>query len=710
MRNVVRSVLKALLRLIFRVQVHGLAANFQAEKLLIISNHASFLDGWLIGFFLPFDPVFVVHTHIARQAFFRFVLRLADYVVVDTSSPLAIKQIVRLVDQGRPVVIFPEGRITITGALMKVYDGPAFVATKTGATILPVCLSGSVRTYFSYMSGKIPRRLFPQITITVLPPETLTMPEAATAKLRRRKAGNAMQKLMQRMLFHAHRPQTVYSALLEAMSIYGPRRRVLEDIQASAYRYRDVLKMCVGLGIIIAKHSQIDECVGILMPNVAVTIGMLIGASARGRVPVMLNYKAGTAGMQDACITSKIRTVFTSRAFLSQAKLEVDVVGLHDIQLLYLEDLRVEFNWWNKLLVIYHMLFPRSFEKLSDTERSAVVLFTSGSEGKPKGVVLSHRALLANVSQIQSVIDLLPQDKVLNILPLFHSFGLMGGALLPLLTGMNVFLYPNPLHYRIIPEIAYDRNCTVLFGTSSFLAQYAQFAHPYDFYRLRYVVAGAEKLTDAVRKLWFEKFGLRIFEGYGVTETAPVLAVNTPMAYRSGTVGQLLPCVEHQVIPVPGMSQGGVLHVRGPNLLSGYYRYEAPGVLQAPVSSVGLGWYDTGDIVQIDEDGFIQIVGRVKRFAKIAGEMVSLAGVEALATHAAPTGLHAAVTVADATRGEMIVLLTTATSMTRNMLLASARILNMPELAIPKRIQLVGALPLLGTGKTDYEQLKRMVM
>ncbi|HAF43559.1 MAG TPA: bifunctional acyl-ACP--phospholipid O-acyltransferase/long-chain-fatty-acid--ACP ligase [Gallionellaceae bacterium] len=708
LKYTIRFILKYVLRILFRVRVSGLDKDIDTRKLLVIANHESFLDGLLLGLNLPFDPVFVVHTGVTRNFLFRQVLRLSDYLAVDPASPMAVKGIIKLVESGRPVVIFPEGRITVTGSLMKVYEGPAFVAAKTGATILPVRLDGAVRSYFSRISGRAPRSLFPRITISAQATTVINMPEGGTARQRRRKAGEEMRKLMQKMIFESRPKQTLYSGLLEAMDIHGRRRSVVEDVKQIEYSYNDLLKMTLALGRIVAKHSAPEECVGILMPNLAPTVGMMIGTSAQGRVPAMLNYKAGAGGMLDACTAAKIRTVFASRAFIEQAKLEADVAGMTGVNILYLEDLREQMGFGDKLWVLFGMSFPRLMEKCSDPESPAVVLFTSGSEGKPKGVVLSHRALLSNIAQIRSIIDFSAEDKVLNALPIFHSFGLTGGALLPIMTGMNLFLYPTPLHYRVIPEIAYDRGCSVLFGTSTFLANYARFAHPYDFYRLRYVVAGAEKLSTAVRDLWFEKFGIRIFEGYGATETAPVLAVNTPMAYRSGTVGQFLPCIEYRLNPVPGIDKGGMLHVRGPNVMSGYYRYDNPGVLQPPSSEAGEGWYETGDVVSVDEDGFVSIVGRVKRFAKVAGEMVSLEVVEKVALQASPDAMHGATTQPDGGRGEAIVLFTTDGGLTRDALVESARKMGVSEITVPRKIQKVDALPLLGTGKTDYVTLNKM--
>lgn len=712
MRFLFHFILRKIAALLYRVRVQGDLAGFSASRLLIVANHESFLDGLLLGLFLPVDPVFVVHTGIARIWYFRLILSLVDYLSVDPTSPMAMKQVVRLLEAGRPVVIFPEGRITLTGSLMKVYDGPAFIAAKTGATILPIRLDGTARTYFSRVSGKAPRCLFPKITISVQAPTRIAMPDEPKAKLRRRKAGEAMRHLMQDMLFASRPQQTLYSALCDAVEVHGRRHRLIEDMKQIEYHYQDLLKMTLMLARLVERavpEVKPGERIGLLLPNLAPTLSLVFGLSARRRVPSMLNYTAGTEGMQAACTAAKITVIVTSHAFVAQAKLVDKLAALEGIRIVYLEDLHETVSLTDKLwLILYALWFPRAFELHVSPEEPAVVLFTSGSEGKPKGVVLSHRALLANIAQVRTVIDFSPNDKVLNALPIFHSFGLTAGTLLPVLSGAGLFLYPSPLHYRIIPEIAYDRACTVLFGTNTFLANYGKFAHPYDFFRLRYVIAGAEKVTEPVRQLWFEKFGLRIFEGYGATETAPVLSVNTPMAYRTGTVGQFLPGIEYRLVPVPGIERGGMLHVRGPNVMTGYLKYDAPGVLQAPSSSEGEGWYETGDIVELDDDQFVRIVGRVKRFAKVAGEMVSLESIEKLANSVSPDKAHAASSQIDVQKGEALVLFTTDPALARETLILKARELGYPEIAVPRKVVFIEALPLLGTGKIDYVTLKQL--
>ncbi|HQT29637.1 MAG TPA: bifunctional acyl-ACP--phospholipid O-acyltransferase/long-chain-fatty-acid--ACP ligase [Thiobacillus sp.] len=709
MRKVLKLLLKTVFSLLFRVRISGTLPRRQpGQRLLIVANHESFLDGMLLGLFLPLDPVFVVNTGIAKRPLFSLVLGLVDHLAVDPTHPLAMRRVVKLLESGRPVVIFPEGRITTTGCLMKVYDGPAFAAARTGATILPVRIDGASRTYFSRVSGHYPKSLLPQLTLSIQPPVRIPAPLGLTAKSRRKEAGEHLRKIMQHMLFASHPRQTLPAAFLNAVSIYGRNRACLEDMKPSRLSYGDTLKMVLALSRLTSRITRPGETVGVLMPSAATTLGLLLGLQTGGCVPAMLNFTAGAEGMQSACHAACIHTLITSRAFIEKAKLELVVAALKGIELHYLEDLRAQMTLADKLWVALAVLLPRRVIRAGDPEQPAVVLFTSGTEGKPKGVVLSHRALLANVAQIRAVIDINPTDKVLNVLPLFHSFGLTGGALLPMLSGAETVLYPTPLHYKVIPELAYDRNCTVLYGTSTFLGQYARNAHGYDFHKLRYVIAGAEKLADSVRVAWVEKFGIRILEGYGATETAPVLAVNTPMAYQAGSVGQLLPGIEAQVIAVPGIERGGMLHVRGPNLMSGYMRFEAPGLLDPPASEAGDGWYNTGDVVEIDPAGFVSILGRVKRFAKIAGEMVSLEGVERLAVTASPEWAHAATSIADEKRGEAIILFSTDPGLTRERLQLAARERGLPEIAVPRAIRLLDALPVLGTGKTDYQTLKAM--
>lgn len=706
-----KAFLRAVLKVLFRVEVKGDAQTFVNPRTLVVANHESFLDGLLLGLMMPVDATYVVHSQIAARPLFRFLLRFVPHLAVDSTSPLAMKQIVKLVETGRPVVIFPEGRITKTGSLMKVYDGAAFVAAKTGATVVPVRIDGAAQSYFGRLAGVYPRKAFPKVTISILPRREIPMPDLPSAKLRRRRAGELLRQILLDMLVATRPTRTIFGAFLDAKDTFGKHYKLVEDVRLVEESYGSLLKMSLGLQRVLSRHTAQGEVVGVLTPNAAPTLGLVLALSAGGRVPALLNYTAGPDGLQAACTAAKITTIVTSRAFLDKARLGPLVEGLSGITVLYLEDFRAQVGIADKAWVLWHLLFPRAAEVAQRPDDAAVVLFTSGSEGKPKGVVHSHASVLSNVAQVRAVADFTPLDKFMMALPLFHSFGLTCGVLLPLVSGCKVFLYPSPLHYRIIPEIVYDRDCTVLFGTSTFLGNYGKHAHPYDFGRLRYVVAGAEKLSEEVRRTWIEKFGIRILEGYGVTECAPVVAVNVPMACRIGSVGQLLPGMQFELETVPGIEEAdgqvGALHVKGPNVMKGYFLFDQPGVIQPP-KSIGDGWYSTGDIVALDADGFLHIRGRMKRFAKIAGEMVSLEVVEKIAAAAAPGFAHAASTRPDAGKGEALVLFTTARELARDALLAAARSVGAPELAVPRTIRQIDAIPLLGTGKTDYVKLKQL--
>jgi acyl-[acyl-carrier-protein]-phospholipid O-acyltransferase/long-chain-fatty-acid--[acyl-carrier-protein] ligase len=432
-----------------------------------------------------------------------------------------------------------------------------------------------------------------------------------------------------------------------------------------------------------------------MLPNANGTAATLLGVMSAGKVPAMLNFTAGAANILSACKAAQVTQVLSSRAFVTQAKLGPVIEELEkQVEIVWLDDLRATISQIDKVRGLLRKYRPLVKRRSDDP---AVILFTSGSEGTPKGVVLTHRNILSNAAQAASRIDFHAGDKVFNILPVFHSFGLTAGTVLPLISGVPVYFYPSPLHYRIVPELIYVSNATIIFGTDTFLNGYARTAHPYDFRSIRYIFSGAEPVKPSTRETYMEKFGLRILEGYGVTETAPVISLNTPMYNRSGTVGKIMPGMEWKLESVPGIDEGGRLFIRGANVMAGYLRAENPGVVE-PLQD---GWHDTGDIVTIDDDGFVKIRGRAKRFAKIAGEMVSLAAVEALAGQLWPGALSVVSSVPDAKKGERLILLTDAPNATRAEFVAFAKSTGAMDMMVPAEIN-IGIVPVLGSGKVDF--------
>jgi len=318
---------------------------------------------------------------------------------------------------------------------------------------------------------------------------------------------------------------------------------------------------------------------------------------------------------------------------------------------------------------------------------------------------LSHLNIQANRFQLTSRVDFSPADRVFNALPMFHAFGLTAATIVPIVSGMRVFMYPSPLHYRIVPEVCYDTNATITFGTDTFLSGYAKYAHPYNFYSIRYIFAGAEKLRDDTRQIWMQKFGIRLFEGYGATEASPVLSTNTAMQYKAGTVGRLLPCINYQLRPVEGITEGARLYISGPNVMMGYMFSHTPGEIQPPED----GWHDTGDIVAIDKEGYITIKGRAKRFAKIAGEMISLMAVENALYTLWPENQHAVLCAPDAYKGEQLVLVTNYKHAEKKHLIQHFKKQGLADIALPRRIIILDKMPVLGSGKVDYQAVNVII-
>ncbi|RYC33780.1 acyl-[ACP]--phospholipid O-acyltransferase [Lichenibacterium minor] len=701
-----RDLLSMILRCFYRMDVTGLENFAKAGPNPIIAlNHVSLLDAGLALSLLDEEPVFAIDATIATRWWVKPFLKLTKALPIDPSKPMATRALINAVRDGSTLVIFPEGRITRTGSLMKVYDGAGLIADKTGVPVVPVRIDGLERTPFSYLTVFQTRpRMLPKVHATVLEPRTVHVPEGLFGKKRRQAAGAALYDVMSEAAFRTSAiDRTIVEATLAAGEEHGWKRVALEDPIAGALTYK---RVAVGLRVLGAKLMALapeGRAVGVMLPTAAGTAVTVLALQSAGRVPAMINFTAGAANVRAACAAAGVDTVLTSRAFVEKAKLDRLAAAMAEfVTLVYLEDVRATITAADKLRGLLAYREPLVRRGPGDP---AAILFTSGSEGAPKGVVVSHRNLLANVAQVAARIDFGRADKIFQVLPMFHAFGLMAGLVLPLVSGVPVYLYPSPLHYRIVPELVYANNCTAIFGTDTFLAGYARSSNAYDFRSLRLVVAGAEAVKDATRKVYLEKFGLRILEGYGITETGPVLAVNTPMFNRFGTVGRLLPDIEHRLQPVDGVEGGGRLSVRGPNVMLGYVRGGDLGALEPPPG----GWHDTGDIVDIDAEGFVSIKGRAKRFAKIAGEMVSLAALEAVAADLWPDSGTAATTLPDPRKGERIVLVTEKRDATRQAFASYARDRGVADVAMPSEVVVVEALPLLGSGKLDHPAVGRLV-
>ncbi|HEY7301327.1 MAG TPA: acyl-[ACP]--phospholipid O-acyltransferase [Xanthobacteraceae bacterium] len=698
--------LSILYRALFRIEVHGLENLHKAGPNVIIAlNHVSFLDAGLAMSLRSRKPIFAIDVAIAKKWWVKPFLRLTRALPLDPMKPMATRTLINAVKAGDALIIFPEGRITVTGSLMKVYDGAALIADKANAEVVPVRIEGLEQTPFSRLSkGQVRRKWFPKVKVTVLEPVRLTVDPALKGKYRRQAAGAALYGIMSDLVFRTtSTDRTLIDAVIQAAHDQGPGRIAIEDPVTGAMSYRRMLGAAVVLGRKLMPLAAEGRPLGVMLPNSNGAVLAILALMTAGRVPAMINFTAGAANVLAACKAADIRTLITSRAFIEKGRLDKLIEAISGkVSIVYLEDVRAMVTTADKFRALFSWSQPLVPRKPDDW---AAILFTSGSEGVPKGVVLSHRNVLANAAQAAARIDFGRQDKVLNVLPVFHSFGLTVGVMLPLVSGVPIYLYPSPLHYRTVCEMIYGVNATIMFGTETFLAGYARVGHPYDFRSLRYILAGAEPIKESTRRTYLEKFGLRILEGYGVTETAPVLAINTPMFNRFGTVGRFLPGIEARLEKVEGVEEGGRLFVRGPNVMLGYLRVEKPGVLERPPE----GWHDTGDIVTIDAQGFVTIKGRAKRFAKVGGEMISLAAVETLASELWPSAVSAVVAVPDARKGERLILVTQQKDAARSQFIGFARQRGASELMIPSEIIILEKLPLLGSGKVDLVSLNKLV-
>ncbi|TIQ06956.1 AMP-binding protein [Mesorhizobium sp.] len=680
-----------------------IARNARTPVIYVVS-HQSRIEPALMLSLLPDDTLHILDEASARSPWLEPWRELARTIAFNAEHLFVSRRLVRVLKgKGRLAVYLPDD-VEPDVKSFRLFRAITRIAMQADARIVPIFVAGARDLPMSLTpADKAPRHWFPRLSLSVLEP--MTVAELVARNPDMASNTNALfDRFAEARLYGSNLDRGLFLAMRDAADRVGASHPIIEDVISGALSYR---KMFIGARVLGRRFEAVTapgEAVGLLLPNANGIVLSFVGLISAARVAAMINYTAGPASVTAAIRTAVIRTVVSSRAFIEKAAIDdiVAAVEAGGAKMLWLEDVRESVTLLDKVTAALFWRFPLQRQQ---APKPAVILFTSGSEGTPKAVVLSHRNLLANAMQAEARITISPADILLNVLPVFHSFGLTGGTILPLVTGVKLILYPSPLHYKIIPEIARRVKPTVMFGTDTFLANYARTAKDGDFSSLRFVVAGAEAVKPETRRTYRDRFQASIIEGFGLTEAAPVVAVNTAIHNRDGTVGRLLPAIRMKLEPVEGISEGGRLWLDGPNMMMGYMTADRPGELQ-PLE----GWHDTGDIVSVDRDGFITIRGRAKRFAKIAGEMVSLGAVEMLVQSLWPEQRHAAVAVPDKRRGERIVLVTTADDANAEELRQFGKKAGAAELMVPNDIIKVEEIPVLGSGKTDYVSARKLAI
>ncbi|MFL2910757.1 MAG: AMP-binding protein [Limisphaerales bacterium] len=706
----IRFISRIFARVLFGFKIHNADALKATGPVLLVPNHASWFDWWIVGMCLQEDWKFVVSSTRAESHWiFKFVMRNRFTFPIDNASPFAIKEMSNFLKSGGRLVLFAEGRLTETGSLMKLFEGTGFLLEKTNAKIITCYQRNAHRLPYSKHPGW--KKIFPRLTIHFGEPQST--PQSLSNRFDAREAYTQwLREQLMELQFRIEMklgPQDLLTAIA-SMGRARPKSIVLEDVTGQRLNHRMVM---VGSEVLSRKFQNLlspeIERVGLLLPNVNATPITLLALWRLGKVPAILNYSSGVSIMQTCSDLAGVKQIITSQAFLEKAGIDIQPMKKNGIEFIYLEEVRKKISVSTKLSILMKhkcRLGKSQFHITQD--KTAVVLFTSGSEGIPKGVELTHKNILSNLRQLLVMVDILDTDSIFNCLPMFHSFGLVVGTLLPLCRGLRTTIFPSPLQYRVIPTAVYNSNSTIFLSTNTFLNGYAKKAHPYDFRNVRYLLAGAEKIQQATSDTWARKFGIRITEAYGVTECSPGISANTKADNRFGSVGRILPDMKWKLEPVDGVKDAGRLFVKGPNVMKGYLNKEANEAFQSLN-----GWYDTGDIVKVDEDGYFWIKGRAKRFAKISGEMVSLTAVEDALAGAFPNHGEdceiAVIAITDEDKGEKLIAVTNEPNLTTSEIRNAVADAGLINLCTPREIHVLKEIPKLGTGKLNHREAQRLV-
>ncbi len=733
LETLLRGVGAFLARCLYRVRPRGLENLPRTGGALLLPNHVTWVDAIVLQLACPRRLRFLIYEPIYNRPVLRPFLKLLGCIpIMPGRAKGALSAAAAALRAGEVICIYPEGELTRTGTLLRLKKGYLHLAREADVPVVPVWLDQLWGSIFSYEGGryfsKLPRRW--PYPVTVAFGEKMTAGEADTATLRERMLGLGADCYSERPALRGN----LAEACLRGLK-HGQRKVAVVDGNDGSQLTRGTL---LAAGITLARYLQTgptkdEPRIAIVLPPGKGAMLANLAVALAGKVPVNLNFTAGRAATESALRQADIRTVLSAR--LVQKKLESFPWEAVE-RTMNLEELLPPMKRTIALWRIAVALLPwRVLTGVLGTSKrgdhdEAVLLFTSGTGGNPKGVVLSHRNVLANVSQFRLMVNFYPNDAFMASLPFFHSFGCTVTLWFPLIEGVKIVTYPSPLDVGKNAELIQKHRCTVHLATPTFLRSYLRKATREQLASLRLVIVGAEKLTLGTAQAFEEKFGHPAMEGYGLTEMAPVVAVNLPdiaagllpdggRAYqpgrRLGSVGKIAPGIAVRVTdPDTGerrsLHETGMLWYRGPNVFEGYFGEPE----QTAKVKTADGWFRTGDLGRVDEDGFLFIEGRVSRFSKIAGEMVPHESVETKVQEA--LGLPAdgeravvVVGVPDEAKGEALVLIA-AVDVDLPALRQKLTADGVPNLWVPRTVRRVESLPMLGTGKLDLGGCRRLAL